>query len=194
VENVFYGSRPSPYLRSVEDPFDGSSPRHRWRLTFSQAQIDGKLRGLVKGRFVGLKVVRRGASPRIVRAIVRGTRGTTPVNGAQLRARLGLPDAWAYLSAASARATRAARTPSGGASSWTARLVTPARAAGFVEGTVDPRPVAGGAVLERRRGKRWKRVERFLTAGDGSYRVAAPTAGRYRVRAGATASPEVRVR
>ncbi|MEJ7718119.1 MAG: SpoIID/LytB domain-containing protein [Thermoleophilaceae bacterium] len=194
VENVFYGSPPSPYLRSVEDPFDDSSPRHRWRLTFSQAQIDGKLRGLVKGRFVRLKVIRRGASPRIVRAIVRGTRGTAPINGAQLRARLGLPDAWAYLSAASAKAVRARPTREGRASSWTAQLVTPGPVAGYVAGTIDPRPVAGGAVLERRRGKGWKRMERFLTAANGSYRVAAPVRGRYRVRAGATASPEVRVR
>jgi hypothetical protein len=125
---------------------------------------------------------------------VRGTRGTTPVNGAQLRARLGLPDAWAYVSSASAKAVRARPTREGRASSWTARLVTPGRVAGYVVGTVEPRPVAGGAVLERRRGERWKRVERFLTAADGSYRVAAPTRGRYRVRAGATASPEVRLR
>ena len=126
-----------------------------------------------------------------MRAVVRGTRGTTPVNGAQLRARLGLPDAWAYFSSASATA-RAARGPR--APSWTALLTAGTRPAGFVEGAVEPRPRARGAVLERRQGRRWRRVARVVTRPDGAYRVAAPRRGTYRVRAGATASPLVRVR
>src|SRR4051794_32787488 len=30
VENSFIGSKPEPWLRSVPDPYDGVSPRHRW--------------------------------------------------------------------------------------------------------------------------------------------------------------------
>ncbi len=190
VENVFYGSAPAPYLRSVEDPYDDASPRHRWRLAFTQGQIEARLRGIVKGRFLGVKVLKRGVSPRIVRALVRGTNGTTPVTGATLRARLALHDAWAYFSAASAAASPAPRL---GSSSWTARLVSPPGVAGYVEGTLEPRPTASGAVLERRRGGRWRRIERFQTGPDGAYRVNVAAPGRYRVRAGVTATPVVRV-
>ena len=41
-------------------------------------------------------VTQRGASPRIVRANLIGTGGTTTVNGPQLRTALGLPDTWAF--------------------------------------------------------------------------------------------------
>ena len=30
VENSFLGSRPEPWLKSVDDPYDGASPKHRW--------------------------------------------------------------------------------------------------------------------------------------------------------------------
>ncbi|MEX2195888.1 MAG: SpoIID/LytB domain-containing protein [Thermoleophilaceae bacterium] len=98
VENVFHGSEPVPYLVSVEDPFDDASPRHRWRLTFSQREMQAKLRGLVKGRFRRIKVLRRGASPRIITAEIHGSRGRTRVRGTTLRARLGLYDTWASFS------------------------------------------------------------------------------------------------
>ena len=55
-----------------------------------------KLSGLVKGSFRGVKVIRRGASPRVVAADVVGTRGTTRVTGSTLRARFGLYDTWGY--------------------------------------------------------------------------------------------------
>jgi stage II sporulation protein D len=192
VENVFPGQPPTPYLRSVRDPFDRGSPRHRWRLAFSQAGIDRRLRGLVKGRYAGVRVLRRGASPRIVRALVRGSGGDTPVSGADLRARLGLPDAWAHFSSASAEVRRAPRR--GHVASWTARLGAAAPAVAYVSGAVEPRPTAGGAVLELRRGRRWQRVVRFATSPTGAYLVGVSARGRYRVRAGATASPAVSVR
>jgi stage II sporulation protein D len=98
VENSFPGASPTPYLVSVEDPYDEVSPRHRWRLTFSQRQMQSRLRGLVKGRFRRIKVVKRGVSPRIIAAEVHGSRGRTRVSGATLRARLGLFDTWATFS------------------------------------------------------------------------------------------------
>ncbi len=95
VENVFYGARPTPYLTSVEDPFDGGSPRHRWRRTFTTGQMKARLGSLVKGRYLGIEVTRTGVSPRIVWADVIGSRGRTAVRGTTLRARLGLNDTWA---------------------------------------------------------------------------------------------------
>jgi stage II sporulation protein D len=96
------------------------------------AQAAGKLGGLVKGRFRGVKVTRRGASPRVVAADVVGTRGTTRVTGAMLRARFGLYDTWGYYtSIATKKKPPAAETPA---------EQPPQRAAG--EGT-------GGATPER---------------------------------------------
>ena len=74
VENTPLGNEPRPWLKSVDDPYDDTSPRHRWgpiRMTLGQA--DRKLGSLVKGKFRGIEVVRRGRSPRIVEADVIGT-------------------------------------------------------------------------------------------------------------------------
>ena len=95
VENSFIGSTPRPWLRSVEDPYDDASPKHTWTIRMSLKVAASKLRGLVKGSFRGIKVVERGESPRVVRALVLGSRGSTPVTGPQLRSRLGLFDTWA---------------------------------------------------------------------------------------------------
>jgi stage II sporulation protein D len=95
VENVFYGSDPKPWLKSVEDPYDDISPRHTWSFTFSNSRLAAKLGSTyVKGSLRSIKVVKRGVSPRVVKARVVGTRGTTTITGATLRARLGLPDTW----------------------------------------------------------------------------------------------------
>jgi stage II sporulation protein D len=96
IENVFIGHGPVPYLKAVADPYDGVSPRHRWRFRWTRAQLDRKLGGWVKGSLRGVKVLERGVSPRIVQAKVIGTRGSTQVTGPQLRTRLGLFDTWAY--------------------------------------------------------------------------------------------------
>lgn len=95
IENVFYGATPKPYLESVADPYDDASPKHRWRFTFSSAQMKSMLGSrYVKGSFRGIKVIQRGVSPRVVKARVKGSRGTTTITGAALRAELGLPDTW----------------------------------------------------------------------------------------------------
>lgn len=95
VENSFLGAAPAPWLRSVRDPYDSISPVHRWRVSTSLVAAGGKLRGLYAGRFRGIEVLTRGVSPRIVRARVLGTRGSTITTGGVLRARLGLRDTWA---------------------------------------------------------------------------------------------------
>ena len=96
VEDSFIGALPRTWLKGVDDPFDAVSPRHNWGpFTFSQATVQAKLKGLVRGSFRGITVLERGASPRIVRAEVDGTNGVTQVTGPQLRTRLGLFDTWA---------------------------------------------------------------------------------------------------
>lgn len=92
VENVFYGADPKPYLKSVKDPYDTISPKHRWSFTFSNSTLGSKLGA--KGTLKSIKIVKRGVSPRIVKARVIGTGGTTTISGTTIRARLGLPDTW----------------------------------------------------------------------------------------------------
>jgi stage II sporulation protein D len=97
VQNAFPGSVPAPWLRSVADPYD-RGPLHRWSLTLSFASVTARLGHLVRGSILGIEVTRRGLSPRILSAYVLGSGGRTLVSGAQLAARLGLYDTWAYFS------------------------------------------------------------------------------------------------
>ena len=98
VENTPLGNEPRPWLKSVDDPYDDTSPRHRWGPIRMSAQAGRRASSArcVKGTFRGIEVVRRGRSPRIVEADVIGTRGRTRVTGGQLRARFGLFDSWAF--------------------------------------------------------------------------------------------------
>jgi stage II sporulation protein D len=117
VEDSFIGALPRTWLKGVEDPYDAVSPRHNWGpFTFSQATVQAKLKGLVRGSFRGITVLERGASPRIVRAEVNGTNGVTQVTGPQLRARLGLFDTWASFTYISPGAKKKSSDDDGGGS------------------------------------------------------------------------------
>src|SRR4051795_4811503 len=96
IENAWPGTAPVPYLKSVDDPYDNLSPRHRWRFVWSRSQLDAKLGNFVKGKLRSIKVTKRGVSPRVVDATVIGSRGRVSVTGPQLRSRLGLFDTWVY--------------------------------------------------------------------------------------------------
>jgi stage II sporulation protein D len=186
VENVWYDAEPRPYLTSVEDPYDEVSPRHRWRLSFTTAQMQARLRGLVKGRFQRIAVRRRGESPRVVSADVIGSRGRTRVSGDTLKARLGLNDTWASFTRVSA---------GGGRSMASSEIVSSFLSLPPYEiaGSVAPRPRGGRIVVERRAKDRWRRAARGRTSRRGAYRVLVTRRGSYRVRAGRVAGPAVRV-
>ncbi len=97
IQNSFLGAAPEPWLISVPDPYD-QGPLHTWKVTMSFARAGKLLRGLVRGSFRGIEVLKRGVSPRIVSALVLGTRGDEPVSGPELAARLGLDSTWEYFS------------------------------------------------------------------------------------------------
>jgi stage II sporulation protein D len=97
IQNAFPGAAPAPWLRGVPDPYD-QGPEHSWTESMSFATAATRLRGLVKGAFRGIEVLRRGYSPRIVSAYVLGAAGNTLVSGPELEGRLGLDDTWAYFS------------------------------------------------------------------------------------------------
>jgi stage II sporulation protein D len=202
-ENSF-GGPPQPWLRSVEDPYDDVSPRHRWRVQMSMGSAAARLSGLVKGAFRGVKVIRRGASPRVVAADVVGSRGKTRVTGATLRARLGLYDTWGYYTAIATKKkppsteTPAEQPPQRAAGEGTGGVTPSARMTRFraiatVAGTVMPARNGERVMIQVRRGPKWVDViEARIHAG--AYRAAVTQPGVYRALYRGAAGPSVRVR
>jgi stage II sporulation protein D len=106
IENSWPGSTPQPWLKSIDDPYDSISPKHRWTARFSNARM-GALLGS-PGTLKRVEVLKRGISPRVVRARIYGSNGSVVLTGPQIRARLGLDDTWAYFSrVGSAKAAKA---------------------------------------------------------------------------------------
>jgi SpoIID/LytB domain protein len=184
VENAFLGSIPKGWLAGVKDPFDSLSPKHRWTFRFTKSSFKRHLGGYVKGRYKKIKVLTRGVSPRVIRARVYGTRGTTTVSGPTLRARLGTYDSWLYF-------TNVSSSPA--AAIHLARSRTTLRPHTIV-GSFAPAPRSRRVAIERRDGRRWRRVAVARTSRAGAYRAALGRAGVYRVRHGAVIGPSVRIR
>ncbi len=182
VENVFTGAPPEPWLRGVEDPYDNSSPYHRWGpYTYSTRTFGSKLRNLVRGRFRGFEVLKRGVSPRVVLAQVEGSSGSVRVSGPALRARLGLRDTWFSV-------RRVSSTTSSGLQ---ARTVSGTRPLVAISGSVS----AGKqrfVTLQRKAGGKWQQVLEVPLERD-RYLIHVGKAGVYRVLAGWAPGPELRI-
>jgi stage II sporulation protein D len=91
----FSGGSAVPYLKSVDDPYDDISPVHKWKLTFSDSAMESRLKALFQGNLQRIQILDTGRTPRIVRAKVVGSSGSTTVTGETLRNRLGLRSTWA---------------------------------------------------------------------------------------------------
>ena len=180
IENSFVGSTPQPWLKSVPDPFDNISPKHRWSFRFTTSQLGAKLGS--PGTFRKVTVLRRGTSPRIVRARVYGSRGTRDLTGPQIRARLGLFDTWAFFTKVSTSQVRKPRRASAS--------VVPLP---HLEGTFSPAPRSRRLVVQRLTRKGWRPATRVRTDRRGRYATAVRAEGRYRVKAGAVVGPSIRV-
>jgi stage II sporulation protein D len=183
VENSFLGAEPQPWLRGVDDPYDGIAPRHRWTFRRTTAWAQARLGRLVKGRFRGIKVLRRGASPRIVRAQVLGTRGRTTVTGPTLRSRFDAYDTWMRFSTISSRAAAAA---SGGGVRASA-----VRRDLRLGGSVLPGRRGTRVRIERWTGRRWVVAGATRLAAGGRFAWSTGVAGRYRAVIGGLAGPTV---
>jgi len=201
VENVFLGAAPAPYLQSVDDPYDDASPRHRWVKRMSLRSAQRKLGRLVKGRLQRIRVLRRGTSPRVVRAQIVGSGGRTKVSGPTLRRKLALYDTWARFTIITANATRgdgnAASSPAnttGGAMPRVARAASSGVGQGAVTGRVDPAtPGRSWVTLQRWSGTRWVTLFDVPVRASGRYAARVGSGGLYRVRYGADAGPSVLV-
>jgi stage II sporulation protein D len=106
IENAFLGAPAQPWLKSVDDPYDDSSPRHKWVARMSLAEAERRLGRLVKGSLRRIRVLQRGQSPRVVRAQIVGSRGSTRTTGPVLQARLHLFSTWARFTVTTASGSR----------------------------------------------------------------------------------------
>src|SRR3954453_14044737 len=137
VENVFYGSPRTAYLRGVKDPYDGISPRHRWQFRFSASALNARLGPQCPGSFRRLKVLKRGYSPRVVRAQVICSRGRVRASGQTLRSELGLYDIWLTVTPALRKASRK------GAAAVNVPLLSALVRPRLISGSFDPLPSHG---------------------------------------------------
>ena len=167
IENSFVGSAPKPWLKGVDDPYDDLSPKHRWKpITLTTKQVNAKLRGLVHGKFKRIDVLQRGTSPRVVRAQVVGTKGTTPVTGPQLRARFGLFDTWAYFTTVSSSGSRAPLAPATPPASPTASPDGTGTAATTTSGTTGGAAAGGAATVRAAKAHRAARATGPMISGS----------------------------
>ncbi len=98
TENVelAWQSTPVSYLKAVDDPYDDVAPLHTWGpLSRTRAELEAALGSAVKGSLLAISRVERGVSPRIVKAAIVGSGGTTFLHGTTLRTRLSLNSTWA---------------------------------------------------------------------------------------------------
>ena len=107
VDEIF-GGPPVPYLSSVADPYDRSSPHHRWTLTHTAGAIDERLRELGVGSIMELAVTARTASGRAAEVRVTGTGGSATIPATRARSLLGLRSTWFWVTAPRALSGRRA--------------------------------------------------------------------------------------
>jgi stage II sporulation protein D len=187
IENVWTGSAPEPWLRGVPDPFDGAggNPYHHWGADYSLAAAGAKLRGLVKGSLIGVRVLRHGVSPRILLAAVVGSHGTTQVTGAVLAARFGLLTTLAAFTTITS-APGSGQGPAAGGRSGMLGLFALQRTLATsripaLHGGVFPGRSGDPYSVQQYAGSAWKTIVRLTLGTDATFlaRVGAP--GRYRV-------------
>ena len=191
----FVGGLPKPWLKSVEDPYDKVSPRHRWDFRWTLKQAEGKLGSLVKGSLREIKVVQRGVSPRVVKAEVVGSRGVTQTDGPTLRRRFGLYDTWAYFTLIGTEAKADEDQPSSGEDPAPSARSASLRRRGVISGRVRPARRGSRVVVQRRTSAGVWRVEvRTHVGRRGRYSARVSRKGVYRVVVRDVTGPVVRLR
>jgi stage II sporulation protein D len=173
IQNVWPGSSPEPWLQGVPDPYDGAGgdPYHLWTKQMSIKTAAARLGGLVRGKLVGVQVTQHGVSPRVIRARVIGTRGTTTVSGATLQQAFGLLTTYARFT-----------------------TITTNAGAGTVTGDIYPGHTGQTFTVQQQSGRTWRSLGRRRLGRGGSYRVALSGTGHYRVQLGSLTGPVVSVK
>ena len=92
VVHVWPGSRPTPYLTGVDDPYDSISPHHTWGPVVTPA---ARLQGVLKapGRLLDVRTTVNGSS-RVDSVVGVGSGGEASAPGGDVRRALGLRSTW----------------------------------------------------------------------------------------------------
>jgi stage II sporulation protein D len=175
-QDAFRTVGPVPYLRSVPDPYDGLSPRHRWlRRSLTPAELGALLR---VGPVRDVVVVNDGSGrPASVRVIADPSRRS--LSGTAFRDALGLGSAWFTLTVLSLEGPGGLVRPG-----EPTRLTGFARSASVVN--LQKAVGAGG----------WEPVRRLRLGADGRFQtgVQPVETTRYRLAADGAFGPVVEVR
>ncbi len=198
IQNAWPGSAPEPWLRGVPDRYDdsGGNPYYRWSERLSMSDAAARLGSLVKGSFQGIEVTQRGVSPRVVRANVLGSGGTTPTTGPQLQSAFGLMSTYMSFSTISSSATDgpAHMRASTGLTAVGLALERVGLARPVLHGRVFPATRRAHVLVQEWVDGRWARVRRRIRLGrHGNYSVTLSQWGRYRVVYGGLDGPAVTV-
>lgn len=189
IEDAWPGASASPWLRGVDDPYDGAGgdPYHRWTRQLSVNAAAKQLGRLLKGTLVGIRVTQHGVSPRIMSAVVIGTRGSTTVTGAQLQGAFGLLSTWASFTTISGSAGQAPVTGAVHGANDLSVITQLKRAFALVgehtpvlRGRVVPAHAGDSVTVEMRVGKHWRRAGSARLGKGGSYAVGVGRPGVYR--------------
>jgi stage II sporulation protein D len=170
VQDAWPGSSPEPWLVGVADPYDnaGGDPYHSWGEQLALSAAAGKLGHLVKGSLVGITVTRHGLSPRIIQAVVTGTKGVTTVSGGQLQRAFGLLTTDAAFTTITTNATLT-----------------------MLRGKVFPATSGAGYSVQELGSGGWKTISHAQLGTGGVYATGLPAAGTYRIRYGSLDGPAV---
>ncbi len=130
IELSWSGASKIAYLKGVKDPYDYYGSLHDWGpIRRTPSQIGKAL--AAKGSLRAVYTVKRGSSPRIVKAAIVGSGGTTYIDGGTLRVKLGLNSSWAVFTSMSiSPAARNAATIAAGKSITLKGRIYPALAQG----------------------------------------------------------------
>jgi stage II sporulation protein D len=130
IEDGWPGASPIAYLKSVEDPYDTYASLHDWGpLRRTAAEVASPLG--VKGTLRAVYTVKRGSSPRIVKAALISSSGVKFMDGNALRMKLGLKSTWAqFVSMSISPAARDAVTIAAGGGLTLKGRIYPALATG----------------------------------------------------------------
>jgi stage II sporulation protein D len=196
VENVWLGASPEPWLRGVPDPYDdvAGNPYYRWTYRMPLAKAARELGSLVKGKFRGIRVTKRGVSPRVVDAQVVGSRGVTSVTGPQLEALFSLPSTYMRFTTVSSVKRRRPVPPRAELERFYPGAVRAAldTERAMIGGFVFPARKGSTVTIQRRARKGWRTERRLRAGAKGSYALDV-VRGSYRVLYDGVAGPTVTI-
>lgn len=177
VTDVWPGSRPTPYLVSVPDPYDSISPHHTWGpFRFAPETLAKALK--VRGKLLDVETVVN-ASGRVSTVTATGTEGTSSMIGGDVRRTLGLRSTWFRIGVLALDPPKATPLVYGGRATITGRV----------------RGLGAAALEQQVSSSIWEKAAVVKPAENGTFavQVAPASSTTYRLAVGKVATGGVRI-